>query len=520
MRCLSTFTAFVFLVLHCNPIKSQPSLEKIGQLKYSNQEMSSIWGYTAPDGHEYVLAGTTTGMSIVDIKNPEKPTEIHFIPGSNGFWREIKTWKNFAYVSHDNNNFNEGILIIDLKDLPEKITTYDFKGADSVLRRAHTLYIDEAGYLYLFGGTYSVCRIYNLNTDPTNPTFVGATTVDYIHDGYVRGDTLWASNIYKGYITAWDLKDRTAPSVLTQFTTPSTFTHNAWLSDNSKYLFTTDETNGAPVAAYDVSDITDVKIVDRFKIKPSEQSIPHNVHVLNDYLIMSHYTQGVVIADASIPEKIVKIAAFDTSPEYSGGGFNGCWGVYPYFPSGLIAATDIEEGLYILKPTYQRAARIFGTVYDDSSKSPLQYVSIALNDESPAILSTFEGGFKLGTYKEGNFELTFSKSGYITQKKSFELMPGDVENIEIFMKKGLDIPEGSSKFTVISSADFAEIRWYQPIFSKSTLQIFNSAGAKLFETDDLLEGITKIPWKDYASGIYIFRVFNKEERFSTKVFKN
>lgn len=519
MRIWRLATVFVLLNIVSQTVAAQASLEKVSQLKYSNQQMSSIWGYTAPDGHEYVLAGTTIGMSIVDISVPEQPKEVQFIPGSNGFWREIKTWKNFAYISHDNNNFNEGILIVDLKDLPEKITTYDFKGADSVLRRAHSLYIDEAGYLYLFGGTYGVCRIYDLNSDPTNPTFVGATTIDYIHDGFVRGDTLWASNIYKGYISVWDLKDRSNPTLITQFSTPSTFTHNSWLSDNSSFIFTTDETDGAPVAAYDVSDINDVQIVDRFKIKPSESSIPHNVHVLNDYLIVSHYTQGVIIADASVPQKIVKIAGFDTAPNYSGGGFNGCWGVYPYFPSGLIAATDIEEGLYILKPTYQRASRIFGTVYDDSSKLPLQYVNIALSDDSPSSLTNFDGDFKIGSSKTGNFELSFSKEGYVTQRKNFDLTPGSLENIEIYLKKGIDIPEGSSKFTIISGEESAEIRWYQPLERVSTLQIFNSSGAKMYENENFVEGSSTISWKDYASGVYIFRVFNKEERFSTKVFK-
>ena len=31
-------------------------------------------------------------------------------------------------------------------------------------------------------------------------------------------------------------------------------------------------------------------------------------------------------------------------------GFAGTWGNYPYFDSGSVAVTGIEEGLFILKP--------------------------------------------------------------------------------------------------------------------------------------------------------------------------
>ena len=36
----------------------------------------------------------------------------------------------------------------------------------------------------------------------------------------------------------------------------------------------------------------------------------------------------------------------------SGGNFDGCWGAYPYLPSGLVLATDQQEGLFILHTPY------------------------------------------------------------------------------------------------------------------------------------------------------------------------
>ena len=46
-----------------------------------------------------------------------------------------------------------------------------------------------------------------------------------------------------------------------------------------------------------------------------------------------------------------EIAYYDTSPDYEGGEFEGCWGAYPFLPSGLILATDQQTGLHILEIT-------------------------------------------------------------------------------------------------------------------------------------------------------------------------
>ena len=53
---------------------------KIG---YSGQTLANVWGYTAPDGREYALAGGSQGLIIVDITNPDAPKQIVQIPGPN-----------------------------------------------------------------------------------------------------------------------------------------------------------------------------------------------------------------------------------------------------------------------------------------------------------------------------------------------------------------------------------------------------------------------------------------------------
>ena len=41
---------------------------------------------------------------------------------------------------------------------------------------------------------------------------------------------------------------------------------------------------------------------------------------------------------------------FDIYPSSDSPNFNGAWGVYPFFASGNVIVSGIEQGLYILRP--------------------------------------------------------------------------------------------------------------------------------------------------------------------------
>ena len=50
----------------------------------------------------------------------------------------------------------------------------------------------------------------------------------------------------------------------------------------------------------------------------------------------------------------VEIGSFDTYPKDDSSDFAGAWSVYPYFRSGLIAVSSIEEGLFLVKRAESR----------------------------------------------------------------------------------------------------------------------------------------------------------------------
>ena len=50
-------------------------------------QYSDIWGYTAGNGDEYALVGTTKGLSVVNIVDPKNPYETGFVSGPVSTWR-------------------------------------------------------------------------------------------------------------------------------------------------------------------------------------------------------------------------------------------------------------------------------------------------------------------------------------------------------------------------------------------------------------------------------------------------
>ena len=85
-------------------------------------------------------------------------------------------------------------------------------------------------------------------------------------------------------------------------------------------------------------------------------SIDHNNYIIGDYVYMSHYTSGLRILDISDINNPSEAAYFDVYPSNNNASFDGTWSNYPYYGSGTVVVTGIDEGLYILDPTHDDTA--------------------------------------------------------------------------------------------------------------------------------------------------------------------
>ena len=72
------------------------SLNLVGRIRFGTGLGSDCWGYTAPDGTEYALMGVYNGVAVV--KADSSMQVIGTVPGPQGAsWRDIKTYRNYAY---------------------------------------------------------------------------------------------------------------------------------------------------------------------------------------------------------------------------------------------------------------------------------------------------------------------------------------------------------------------------------------------------------------------------------------
>ncbi|MEM6264120.1 MAG: choice-of-anchor B family protein [Bacteroidota bacterium] len=445
--CRHLLLALILLSFSYAQTPAQKNLDLVGKLSYT-ETLSDVWAYVAPDGTEYALVGVFDGVSIVDLSNPAEPTEVEFIPGAGSIWRDMVVYNQYAYASNETAN---GILIMDLSDLPNSVTYKDTTIGGIITSHNVWLYED---HLYVLGSNVAAgMDIFSLLNDPYNPEFVGAYTDRYVHDVYIRDDIAYCAEINDGLLSLVNVSNPASPRVISSHTYINSLTHNTWTNDAGDVCFTTDELAAAYIYAWDVSDPSDIRELSKIRSSLSDGAATiHNTHVLNDFLITSYYTDGVNIVDANRPENLVEVGYYDTSP-VSGGGIAGCWGAYPYLPSGLVLASDIETGLYVLRPTYVRACYLEGTVTDANTSLALDSVEVRVSQADLLTASIGDGTYKTGTADAGMYRVTYSKYGYeqleimtnlqngVVTMEDVQLSPAVPVNLDIkVVEKGTNNP--------------------------------------------------------------------------------
>ena len=463
---------YLLLLLLAMPIflQAQENVELDATLTYADSGCNDIWGWWK-DGREYAIVGKQNGTSVVDITETGFAEELYFIPGSYSTWRDMKTYNNHAYIVDD--QAGEGLIIIDLNDAPNSFThtTWQTPVDGQQIQTCHNIFIEEAtGFAYLFGcnnfnqGQIDGAVVLDLKGDPKNPTVAGIYNTQYIHDGYVRNDTMYSSEINVGHFAVVDFTDKSNPIVLATKPTSGTFTHNCWLSDDGNTLFTTDEITNGFVDAYSVGDLNDIQLLDKVQSSPGQQTTPHNAFAMGNWLITSWYTDGLVIHDISDPENLVEVGHYDSSNVFDGPGFNGAWGAYPYLPSGRIIVSDIQTGLWVFEPNYVEAARCKVKVVDATTGNDIANAIIDVLDSDISEQTNIFGEAEFGGGTPTVFDIAVGALGYEstfysdiaielaqTTEITVELTPSQSLNVSGFVVNGsLQVAEAKIIFESLS----------------------------------------------------------------------
>jgi len=361
-KLITAWTPLVLCLAVPSIIVAQPTnrVQLLGHLFIDHGVMngnyySNCWGYTDPSGREYALMGAISGLSIVDITEPDSLREVAFVPGIRSTWREIKTHSHYAYVVTDVYTTPDSLLgttIVDLSGLPDSVRLvrrWVYTSGSFNTKLAHTISIHD-GYLYLNGCANwppGAVLIFSL-ADPENPTYVGSWGTEYIHDSMVRNDTMFAAAIYSpGGLNIVDVTDKSNPRFITKITYPGAGTHNAWTTEDGRYVVTTDEigTTEKNLKIWDIRNLPLYAQAATFTVDPT--ATVHNVHIKGRYAYVAWYTAGAHVVDLADPTQPVYVGGYDTFLPTPTSPYQGCWGVFPYYNSNKFIASDRQSGLYV-----------------------------------------------------------------------------------------------------------------------------------------------------------------------------
>ena len=345
---------------------------------------NDVWGYTAPDGHEFALVGHRTGTYIFDVStNPHDPIEVGFIPGTNSTWRDLKTYGYYCYVVNESGG---GMDIISLEDPfnPYKVGSYTSSTAT-----AHNMFIAD-GYAYLVGSAGASAQTNSWQgiiilelSDPENPTELGRWEETYIHDIYVKNDTAYACDIYNGSLAIIDVSDKTNPTTMLVHNYSNYGCHAVWITDDSKYAVTGDEESGGYVYIFDIQDFDNINMVATWY--PDEPQVQnksvHNVLIKDDLLYVSYYVYGTRIVDISDPYNPIEVGYYDWYPGQNGL-YSGNWGTYPFTGNGLIYSTDYSgNGFFVMSYPFMGEIE-FEELFDTENNVDPITLSAIINESS------------------------------------------------------------------------------------------------------------------------------------------
>ena len=347
----------------------------LDELAGSGTEGNDSWGWTDLETNkEYALMAINKGIVFIDITDPANTLILGLLETAtvNSSWRDVKVYDSYAFIVSEATN--HGMQVFDLKRLrkvlnpPENFTTdTHFTEFGS----AHNIVInEESGYAYIVGAsrnsTYGGGPIFINIQDPINPVIEGGFGEGgYSHDAqvityngpdteYAGKEILIGSN--ENEVVIADISDKMNPIIISTISYSNVkYAHQGWFTEDLRYFILGDELDELRVGNKTRSIIFDFTDLDNptyhFDYFGTTNAIDHNGYVKDNIYYQANYTAGVRMIDVSNAANKVfsEVGFFDTYPANNNTAFNGVWNVYPYFPSGNIIISDINNGFFVIR---------------------------------------------------------------------------------------------------------------------------------------------------------------------------
>lgn len=355
-------TLLVLLIILTGFSKAQNGLKPVFQWNdstlvgsfFHNNIYNEVWGFVQ-EGREYAVIGSTDGTHIFDVTDTTNIYMAEYIPGAvqGGMvvHRDYHDFNGYLYIVCDEGPST--LQIADLTHLPDSApVVYD---SNALFSRSHNIFIDSTNaIMYVCGGNNRL-NLYDLSTPEAPQLLMNCSaelpfwnSIGYIHDIYVEDGIAYCNAETRGLfiVDFTDLLNVTVLGSLTQYPDQG-YNHSGWLHPSQNIYAMADETHGMDIKILDVSDKSDIKVVSQINSGVDPNSIAHNLIFDGDYLYISYYYDGLYVYDVTDPSNPKVVDVYDTSTLPHATRYEGCWGVYPFLPSGLIVVSDMQNGLYL-----------------------------------------------------------------------------------------------------------------------------------------------------------------------------
>ncbi len=336
-------------------------------------DANDCWGYVTPQGKEIAIIGLQTGTGFVDITDPMNPQIIGAYAGPSSLWRDIKVIGAYAYVVTEGGNHIQkfGLANADSGSI-QNLGYSTYSGSSA----SHNIVANpDSGYIYRVGGGNNMgLRAYGVGVNgapgsATSPSQQAVQTDFYVHDAQVVTYTTgpYAGReiafLCSGYgngdsdtkVRIWDVTNKANMFEISSAQHPGRrYCHQGWLSEDRKYFYVNDELDEGRTVATTTTHIYNVEDLENpFWVKGwtnGNTSRDHNLYVKGNYIYASNYRSGLRIYNISDPENPAEVAWIDTYPADDTTGYDGSWSNYPFFPSGTVIISDIQQGLVVVRP--------------------------------------------------------------------------------------------------------------------------------------------------------------------------
>jgi choice-of-anchor B domain-containing protein len=353
-----------------------------------NGNTNDVWGWVSPaSGKEFAILGCAELTSFIDVTDPVNPILVGTLPTHSvgSLWRDVESRGNWLYVVSEAQG--HGMQIFDLTQLDgvasppvvfAETAHYDF------FSNCHTVNVDPvSGYVYAYGtDSYNGGEHIVNVSDPLNPVLAGGYDASgYTHDGfawtydgpdpdYVGREIVIAcngrGNSENDKLVIVDVTNKTDCTPIGEYNYNGQATigyfHQGWITKNKKFFLMNDELDemalgnnqepyGTRTHIFNITNLDNVTYQGFYE--STSPAIDHNLYTLDQFVYESNYRSGVRVLDAiRVGSSILsEVAFFDLYPENDNAQFSGTWSNYPYLPSGLVLATSMYDGFFIMKPT-------------------------------------------------------------------------------------------------------------------------------------------------------------------------